>query len=201
MSLARLLPIVQIVLAALAMLLAGCTSYTQVEPGDSFHSGMRVSNTRAWNVAPRQAMPFSRSSSQMWTQDGILLDRILIIPAVGHGKSIFKSTAEDQALPVFKRDMSAKDIEELTESSMVKLFGEGQVIVETSRLRPHRFGRDPGCMFDLAIAVTDGPDYAGIAGAFVSSQELYLIIYMAATPYYFEKHRDEALVIIRGATL
>ena len=39
----------------------------------------------------------------------------------------------------------------------------------------------------------------GGVGAFVADEKLYLIVYLGAQPYYFDKHRDEALAVIRGA--
>ena len=123
----------------------------------------------------------------------------MIIPAVPSGESLFKTSASDQALPVFQADMLPNEIEELTESSLVKLFGEGGAIVETANLRPHRYGDNNGILFDLNVAVSDGPNYKGLVGAFVVAEQLYLIFYLGAEPYYYEKHLDEALVIIKGA--
>ncbi len=97
--------------------------------------------------------------------------------------------------------MPLNEIEELTESSIVKLFGEGQVSVETSGLRPHRFHDLQGFLFDLDIATSDGPDYGGIAGALVYNNKLYLIVFLGARPYYFDRHKDEALAIIQGTKI
>jgi hypothetical protein len=187
---------------SLVAVLGGCvTSYSLVEPGSVEYSGLKLKTSQAWNLTPKKLSPMSRKNSATWTQEGPLLDRILIIPAVPSGEPIFKQVAKSQALPVFKADMGPKDIEELTESSVVKLFGEGQVVVQTANLRPHRFGDSRGFLFDLEMAVTDGPDYGGIAGAFINVDNLYLMIYLGAKPHYFDKHRDEALAIIRGASL
>lgn len=189
-------------LLLLAVVSGGCaTGYTLVEPGTVDYSGLKLRTSQTWNQAPPQLTRLSRKQSAMWTQDGQLLDRILIIPAVPDGEPIFKPSSDSQALPKFRADMSAKDIEELTESSIVKLFGEGEVVVETSNLRPHHFGDNRGFLFDMQMAVNDGPDYGGVAGAFVHLDQLYLVIYLAAKPHYFDKHRDEALAVIRGATV
>jgi len=53
----------------------------------------------------------------------------------------------------------------------------------------------------MEILLTDGPDYGAIAGGFVADSKLYLIVFLGAKPYYFEKHRDEVLAIIRGARI
>ncbi len=187
----------------LLVLISGCASqsYSLVGPGAQDYGGLRISTAQAWNLAPQQATRASRANARVWTQDGLLLDRILIIPAVPAGEPIFKPTSKDQALPIFRAGMMPHEIEELVESSIVKLFGESEVVVETSGLRPERFGSTPGFLFDLEMAVSDGPDYGGITGAMVSGDKLYLVIYLAAKPYYFQKHREEALSVIRSARI
>jgi hypothetical protein len=190
-----------ILVVLLGSLLGGCVAYTAVAPGQSSFGSLQVTTSQAWNQAPAAATPAARKGSKVWTQDGLLLDRLIFIPAVPSGEAIFRVKSKDQALPVFKADMLPNEIEELTESSIVKLFGEGQVSVETKNLRPHKFGASAGFLFDMQVAVSDGPDYGGITGAFVSGDQLYLVLYLGAQPYYFDKHRDEALAIIRGASI
>ena len=116
-------------------------------------------------------------------------------------EAIFKIRAKDLSQPVFQADMLPNEIEELTDSSIVKLFGEGQVSVEKSGPRAHRFHDRKGILFEMDIAVSDGPDYGGIAGAFVYKKKLYLIVFLGARPYYFDRYKDEALAIIQGAKI
>lgn len=186
---------------SLAVLLGGCAAYSAVSPGPVNYAGLQVKTNQTWNLAPATATPGLRRQSKVWTQDGLLLDRIIIIPAVPAGQSIFNSSSAAQALPSFAAGMLPNEVEELTESSVVKLFGEGEVAVETSNLRPHSFGDNRGFLFDMKIAVSDGPDYGGITGAFIADEKLYMVIYIGARPYYFDKHKDEALAIIRGARI
>lgn len=174
-------------------------AYVAVEPGEIDYDGLIIKTNQTWNLAPTISTPSARKGSKVWTQDGILLDRIMIIPAVPDGEPLFKTTSDDQALPSFKADMLPNEIEELTESSLVKLFKEGDVVVQTSNLRPHRFGDHNGLLFDMDIAVSDGPNYRGTTGALIVAKKLYLIFFLGAEPYYYEKHIDEALAIIKGA--
>lgn len=179
-------------------LVVGCASYTAVGPGAESYNGLQVQTTRAWNLAPKQATPYARSDSEVLTQDGILLDRIMIIPGIADGKPLFEPASEDQAMPAFREDMLPNEIEELTESSLTKLFGENGAAVETANLRPHRYGVNDGVLFDLSVALSEGPEYRGVAGAFVASERLYLVCYLGAVPYYYEKHLQSALAIIKG---
>lgn len=181
------------------LLLGGCIQFTAIPPGDSIHSGLTVTTTETWNQAPREFTRLSRPDAKNWTRDGILLDRILIIPAVPIGEPLFRQTSASQALPTYQANMLPNEIEELVESSIVKLFGEGGAAVETRMLRPQRFGEKKGIMFDLEVRVSDGPDYRGVTGAAVSDDKLYVIIYLAAIPYYYDKHLEEAVKIIQSA--
>jgi len=182
--------------------LSGCvTGYTLVEPGVQTLGSMQVTADSKWNRAPSNFAPAGRKGSQTWTQDGLLLDRVMIIPGVPDGESIFVSRDKSAALPVFHADMLPNEIEELVESSIVKLYGEGNAAVSTSNLRPQGFGEYGGFMFDIEAAVTESPDYRGSIGAFISDERLYLVAYLAADPYYFDKHATRADAIIKSATL
>ena len=190
---------IRLILIILVTFITGCVTYATVAPGPQEYNGLKIKTSQAWNLAPNAATPAARSESKLWTQDGILLDRIMIIPGVPSGESLFKPLSSDQALPVFQTDMLPNEIEELTESSIVKLFGESSAAVDTANLRPHKFGDRNGILFDLIVAVSDGPNYRGVAGAIIAEERLYLIFYLGAEPYYYEKHIDEATAIIKGA--
>ena len=183
------------------ILIGGCVTYTAVGPGELDYAGLKVQTGLAWNQAPKEATPSARTETKTWTQDGILLDRIIIIPGVPSGEPLFRQSSSSQALPVFESSMLPNEIEELTESSIVKLFGEGGVVVETANLRPHRYGDNRGILFDLEVTVSDGPNYKGVAGALVFTEKLYIILFLGAEPYYYQKHLDDALVIIKGARI
>jgi len=159
-------------------------AYVAVAPGNINYDGLIIKTDQAWNLAPTISTPSARKGSKVWTQDGILLDRIMIIPAVADGESLFTTTSKDQALPAFKADMLPNEIEELTESSLVKLFKEGEVVVQTSNLRPHRFGEHNGLLFDMNVAVSNGPNYRGITGPLVVEKKLSLFFFLGAEPYY-----------------
>ena len=189
-------------LATTFFMLGGCvTGYTLVEPGQHSIDTMTVNASSGWNLAPGYAAPGKRKNAQVWTQDGLLLDRLVFVPAIPDGESILLSSAKDAAMPVFHKSMLANELEELVESTIVKYFGEGQAAVNTSNLRPHRFGDHRGVMFDISAEVTESPTYNGIVGAFIANDELYIMWYFGAEPYYYGKHLADAEAIISSATL
>ena len=190
-------------LVLLAVLSAGCvtTTYTLVPTGTSQVGNLAVSPGLNWNLAPKIHTPIARRDSQSWTRDGLNLNRLIVIPAVPDGEAIFKAPQQSAALPVFRTGMLPNELVELAESSIEKLFGEGESVIETDNLRPHRFGEQIGVMFDLNLTLAAGPRYRGLVGSFTAADGLYLIIYLAADPHYFERYRQEAEWIITNAHL
>lgn len=185
------------------VILSGCatTTYSLVSPGPVAVQGLSVEADEGWNRAPSYHTRSARENAETWTKDGLLLDRLVIVPGVPDGEAILRSQNESAALPVFRADMLPNEIEELVESSMLKLFGEGRAAVSTEKLRPQRFGANMGVMFDIAATLTDSPAYRGTAGAFIADGSLYMLYFLGAVPYYFDKHQNEAVAIIESATL
>jgi len=181
------------------VVLTGCVSIKLQQPGPVKVGGLEVTPQESWNILPASLTPFARPESQVWTRDGVLLDRLIIIPGVPDGEPLFKEPDKAIVLPRFKRDMLPDEIVQLTESSLVKLLGEGDTVVKSANLRPSRFGEQRGVAFDLTATLTEGPVYRGVVGAFVAAERLNMILFMAAEPYYFDKHHAAAEGIIASA--
>ena len=182
--------------------ITGCVvSYSLVPAGIVAVQDLAVQADTGWNKAPPATTPMARKTSETWTRDGLLLDRLVFIPGVQEGEPLLVSRDQSAALPVFRADMLPNELEELVESTIVKSFGEGQAVVTTENLRPYRFGTDPGVMFNLSVTVTESPEYEGTVGAFVSGQKLYLVYFLGAAPYYYDKHRTAAEAVIESAVL
>ena len=62
-------------------------------------------------------------------------------------------------------------------------------------------GENRGFMFDISAVVTESPMYKGVVGAFIANDELYIMWYIGADPYYYDKHLSDADAIIKSATL
>jgi hypothetical protein len=191
----------RILLPFALVVLGGCasTSYTLVAPSVVSLNELQVTPNRAWNRAPGVYMPFLRKGSEVWTHDGLELDRILIITGVADGEAIFIDKQGQAALPRFRPSMLPNELQELAESSLAKYFGEGESTVSGKNLRPQRFGEHNGVLFDIDAAVADGPDYKGLVGTFIANNKLYLMIYIAADPHYFDRYLADATALIKGA--
>ena len=192
-----------LILLVLVAGIAGCTlpAYSLVSVGPNAIEDMQVQAGGGWNLAPAAFTPNARADAQTWTQDGPLLDRLVFIPGVPDGEALLNVKQESAALPVFRKDMLPNELEELMESTIVKVFGEGNAAVSTSNLRPQMFGDNRGVMFDMQAKVTESPDYRGTVGAFIANEKLYLVYYLAAEPHYYGKHESAAKAIIESAQL
>ncbi|HZW58668.1 MAG TPA: hypothetical protein VFE85_00120 [Woeseiaceae bacterium] len=190
------------VLAVVAVVAAGCVpTYTLVGPGTVRVGSLAVDAGGEWNHAAAGLTNGLRKGSEMWTRDGPLLDRLLLIPSVPDGAPLLVDRSKQAALPVFRSAMLPNELEELVESTLVKYLGEGNAAVDTSNLRPNRFGDHQGVLFDFSAAVSERPDFRGLAGAFIAGNALYVVIYMAAEPYYYGKHLADAEAVIRSARI
>jgi hypothetical protein len=190
-------------LAALALTLAGCEtlSYSLVPVGSRQVGNLEFNVAGDWNSVPSMMTPFAREDAQIWTRNGILLDRFFVIPAVKDGEPLFKQAKQSEALPLFRAGMLPNELMELMESSVVKLFGEGNAVVATDNLRPYRFGAIPGVLFDFEATVAEGPNYKGVVGMIKVEDTLYVLMYMGADPYYFDKSLPDATSQIQSARL
>lgn len=186
---------------AAAALLAACVSITLQKPGTVRVGALQVTAQDSWNVLPAAMTPFARKGAQVWTRDGVLLDRLMIIPSVPEGEPLFSEPDKAIALPRFKADMLPDEIAQFTESSLVKLLGEGGTVVKTANLRPARFGEQRGVMFDLRATLTEGPAYRGTAGAFIASGQLNMVLFIGADPHYYDRSRPAAEAVITSARL
>ena len=195
------MPIRVILTLVATIFISACVAYSAVKPGEVEVGSLHLDPSMTWNAAPNVSARFTNRQTQVWTRDGLLLNRIIIVPGIADGDPIFRQTDKGQALPVFQADMLANEIEELVESSIVKMFVEGQASVRTEHLRPNRFGEQRGFMFDMIVTVSDGPDYRGVTGAFIHEKQLYLLMYFGAEPYYYDKHREEAESLIKSARI
>ena len=77
--------------ASVGMLLAltACVpAYMLVAPGTVNVEGLQVSPGQSWNLAPAAVSASMRKNAQVWTQDGLLLDRLIIIPACPMAKPL-----------------------------------------------------------------------------------------------------------------
>jgi hypothetical protein len=186
-------------LILIALWLAGCATtppVTLVSPGPAKIGLLEMTAGSGWN----EVTAVRDSQRLVWTRDGLAIDRFWVFADIADGETLFKEAkGSGAALPRFRATMLPNELVAFTESYLGKIFGEGEVIVTTSNVRPHRFGNYDGVMFDLATERAGMADRKGIAGAFVADSKLYLVLYSAVDPYYFDRNRQAAEDVIVSA--
>ena len=183
------------VLMAIVFLTA-CSHYKLISPENRVH-------VVDYTVEPQ--ITWSRITEAdliVWTVDGPLLEAIQFFKPIKDGYPLF-SFYEDfndyKKLPVFKKDMTAIEVQEFVADSMTMAGGGRQSMsnmmgfdIDGKNLRPFRFGSYPGFRFDITYLSPVGLLYEGFVVGAVVDEELYLIGYTGTMEYYYPKHKDDA---------
>ncbi len=159
-------------------LLAGCGGGRLVQPGIAQAGDIVVDTPLAWSR-------FTFSRYQIWTIDGIALNRLYFIPSVRNGEHVFlqrRASERHPDGPVYRSGMRAEEIRDL----LLDAFSEsGAVGVTSSELRPARFGDHDGLRFEFQASTNTGLLYRGQVLAAVRGDTLAVVVWMAPAEYYY----------------
>jgi hypothetical protein len=189
-------------LLAMVVIVAGCTSnsYRSVQAGVVVAGKMRVTLGSGWKQAPSAEVPEKLSTSKVFSRAGLERDRLILVTAVENGAALFRDPGT-AGLPVFRADMSEKEIGDFVAVSLQAVLWDGAAMLAASNARPHGFTGIPGFRFELEADVLGAADHRGMAGGFVDDDKLYVTIYLAESPRYYEKHRQAADDAIESTVL
>lgn len=190
------------VVLAILLTIAGCAPYALVEPVRT-----RIGDT--YSVEPQVRWTSLRQGgrTELWTIDGPGLESIRFIKNVGDGETLFGRavvtagpgggrTPEDKQ-PRFRATMTPSEIMELVADTWSVL---GASKVQTTDLRPAKFGAADGFLFNFAFVWPDGAEARAMAAGAVVKQRLQLVVYSGTQLHYFDKYRptvDRLLESIR----
>lgn len=188
-------------LAVLLLLIAsGCAAYSLV-PAERVTVGdvLSVEAGMPWNRVSDQ---FVSGPVVIWTADGQQLDSIHFFTGVKDGEALLKPSAssrnaDTEKVPTFRSSMSANEIMELFEATMVR--ATSSTLTSSTNLRPADFAGQPGFRFDFAYTTRDQLERKGIAAGVVKGNRLYMIFFQGTRIYHFGKYLDEAEHIIASA--
>jgi hypothetical protein len=182
-------------LVALAVLVvAGCASVTKMESGtQALGDRLVLTLEGAWNHVNAPGL----GPAQVWTMEGLPLDRLLIYPGIKDGEAIHASGggAKRKDL-VFRSGMQADQVVALFEGM---LTGDGSSF-KLVKLEPAAFGGEKGYRFEYALVRRgDGVQLSGVGYAAVSKGELFALVYQAPRMTFFARHKDRVESIARSA--
>jgi hypothetical protein len=202
----------KLVLAALALGLAGCSS---MGGGGGFDNGyyslvrvrsvqvgdgsMSVTPPRPWNRTRTSVFSFEDVRQvEDWTLNGPLLDSISFITGLHNNRQIIRQRrTEDRQVPRFRSDMSAPEI-----TSMLETFFRvqaGSVDFRTLSLQPRPFLGTNGFQWDYEHLDSDELWRKGRAVGAVIDGKLYLILLDAARSHYYATTVGDFEAIVASA--
>jgi len=186
----------------LLLLVQGCATnqfLVVVDENTEFGSLALTLNDSRWNLAPGVLTRHLHKASSVWTRDGLLLDKLMLVAPIEHEQELFVSNdPETLVYPTFRKEMLPNEVEELVQASLTRQLGGGASVV-TSNLRPREWAGQRAVTFDLAIEFSDAPAQRGYACAAIVDDELHLVIYQAAKLHYFDHHWPAASAVIDSA--
>lgn len=129
---------------------------------------------------------------ELWTIDGVLLNRLLVYSKTKPGEHVFQLARERRSRPDGPWYRAGMRLDELQQLVVDGLADQQWVGVSASRLRPHRFGAVEGVRFDLHMTNPDGLIYEGTAAMAEREGRLTVLVWMAPREHYHG--RDVAAV-------
>lgn len=174
-----------ILLVALALLAACATGGKLQSAGRTEVLGMAVDNSLDWARYPG-------ARQEIWTIDGTALNQLRLITGTRPREHVFHLGKERRNAPHRAWYRPGLRADEQHELLLAALREQGWADVESSHLRPARFGTLDGLRFEFTMASLRGLRYAGTAAMFERDGTLTTIYWQAPVEHYHA--RDAAAV-------
>jgi hypothetical protein len=182
-------------------LLAACQSYALVE-------AKRVSIAEKFSIEPPtqwNSVEFLSGSSghQVWTLDGILLDRLMIYAGVRSGENPTKfadDSSEAKAVrPLYRSGATPTEIAELVQATIDLLIVS--TATEVRNLRPTAFGGQNGFRFEMSFTSKARVAYEAIGIGTVKDDRLYLMVFFGTKSFHFGKSVADVEKVFASANI
>jgi hypothetical protein len=172
---------------ALILLLTACASAggKLQTKGETTAFDMRLDSSLDWaRIKSRR--------SELWTIDGVGLNRLLIFSKVKPGEHVFQVLRERKSRPDGPWYRAGMRLDELQKLVADGFIDQQWIGIETTGLRPHRFGSLEGIRFDVEMTNPEGLIYKGTAAVVERNNFLNVLVWIAPKEYYHG--RDVAAV-------
>ena len=176
-------------------ILSGCTVYTLVEPGPVEVDGTyTVSTTQKWSKAS------IAQTGTLLTQDGPILQRIILTDEISDGEALFKSDFYfigqlSAPAPEYRKEMTAIELRDFLKDSVSAL---PYTSVEELSFKPDTFGPWPAVRGEYAMTLENGLQFRALIVGTQQDDKFHAIIYTAPRLHYFDKSLDEVERMIRS---
>jgi hypothetical protein len=179
----------RLLIVAAILLLASCAPWSLVGPGRTQVAGGKLSVEPgiAWNKRANIGA-VGGSDVELWTQHGPVLDQLVFYGGVAPGEPLFQGPKKDE-YPKFQSGMSAIDVMDLYQSSLVKALDARAL--KPHGLAPARFAGLDGFQFRLGYALKDDVDRELNAIGAIRDGKLYMIAWIGTRLYHYQKSLAE----------
>ena len=120
--------------------------------------------------------------------DGPLLNRLYLTDGLAPGDFMVKPASKERPTPVYRKAMSASERVEFVSDSVAALDYRN---VETTALRPGKFGTHSALRFDLSAQTAEGLNMSGTALISEIDGKGYVLIFLAPSEHYYAAQRNE----------
>jgi hypothetical protein len=169
-------------LAGALVALAGCTGVSDAPTGAyKVGTSYEVTLGREWSDVSR-LIGVQQKGVKVLSIDGPLLNRLYLSEGLSPGDALVQSHVKEKPTPTYKADFTPQETVEFVADSVAALEYDK---VETSNLRPGKFGDADAVRFDLTAKTKDGLDVSGSAMTAQKSGKLYVILFLAPSEHYY----------------
>jgi hypothetical protein len=183
--------------AALAVLVAGCAQVTHVATGDiTVRDRLLVTVDKPWNQFERGLS----DNTPTWTQDGISVDALRFYVGLKDGALLAPAPNDPKAPkpPTFRQGMQAADVVSMFEG----LYARDGSTFKLDKVAPHPFLGGEGFRFEFSsIRKHDEVRLSGVGWGAVRNGELYAITYTAPRLSFFSRHVASVEAIAKSARI
>lgn len=175
------------------LVLSSCAAYVLKPAGANKVANLSFNTNFNWNKTPVTFGP----KTEVWTVDGVLLNRMIFITGVESGKGIFNDVSKDTPMPKFNPKVLPHELKALIETSLTNTSG-GKYPVKTTNLKPMKLNGKQGVGFDLEFYNADGLLNRGKVVAAVDADKLNAVIFTAAAVYHYDKYTPEFDTVVKS---
>lgn len=179
------------ILAAAALALAGCTSYTLAKAERQPVGRYSVHPQAAWNKVRENTV-------ELWTVDGPALQAVRFYDPLKPGQTLIPTAKDQERMPKWRTGMTPDDVMEFVAQSFVVAGANG---VETANLAPAKLGAAPGLRFDFQYITLDGVKMKAFVVAAPVQDDLAVVIYSGHEEHYFTRYKPAAEALIASLAL
>ncbi|MCA3245723.1 MAG: hypothetical protein ING29_04495 [Azospirillum sp.] len=191
-----------VLVAAVALSLAGCAFYASVGPGAHAIQGkLDVTLDSTWN---RQVDGASNIWPETWTRNGPLLDTVHLAPGIEEGKALVN--LPENALreyPRYRAGSSPTDIVAFVQGTLARTVAASDF--ELVEVAPAEVAGHSGIRFEFRFGAGNQgsfeTDRHALGYAFERDKQLYLLLFHAAEIHYFAAGKPAFEAIVASARL